>query len=609
MSGSKEARKVGELRRSQVVTTFGPGAMVDLPDVSVLVGGLNVWHGVDLRVPIVEDRLQAKVADVLKLSSVRLFAPPVEQDRPDAPFADLGVWQFPTWFLAQVDRTVERNGRKYRTRPLVPGRRLEKGKWRDEDRVNRSVVPVRFVQACPHGHISDIDWYAFVGAEFSDTLWLDEGGAGNDFAEIYVRSERTGKARQLADAEVKNGVVLGMCRGSLRWIGPEEREDCNQPNRLLTRSASNAYFPQTQSVISIPEAAAELREAVGKVYDDFLRGTTSAVEVAYERRTKDKVKAALEGRTDEDVWQEVDRRRNGRPVPLLPIKQVEVETLRNQPMDEGERVDEVEFFARTRDISGLAPPLAGLIDRIVLVHRLREVVAQVGFTRFDAYAPDVDGELDIQVRRAPLARDVTWVPAIENRGEGVFIGFNREAISAWESRLAVVERGRVLMSAHVEWARERGAKNAVFPGLAYYCLHSLAHMLITEVSLACGYSSSSIRERVYVGTGGFGILLYTGGSGSEGTLGGLVEVGRRIEEYVLRAVERARLCSNDPVCAQHQADSPYEARFLHGAACHGCLLIAETSCEHFNHCLDRALVVPTVDDGTCALLDGGGTAQ
>jgi hypothetical protein len=608
MSGNKQARKVGELRRSQVVTTFGPGAMVDLPEVSVLVGGLNVWHGVDLRLPIVEDRLQAKVAELLGLQHVRFYAPPVEQDRLDAPFADLGVWQFPGWFLAQVDRAVERNGRKYRTRPLVPGKRLEKGKWRDEDHVNRPVVPVRFVQACPHGHISDIDWYAFVGAEFSDTLWLDEGGAGNDFAEIYVRSERTGKARQLADAEVKNGVVLGMCRGNLLWIGPQEREDCNQPNRLLTRSASNAYFPQTQSVISIPEATAALREAVGKVYDDFLRETTSAAEIGYERR-KGKVKAALDGYSDEEVWEEVDRRRSGRPVPLRPIKQAEVETLRKQPADQGERVGDEEFFARARDISGLPQPLAGFIDRIVLVHRLREVVAQVGFTRFDAYAPDIDGELDIQVRRAPLARDVTWVPAVENRGEGVFIGFSKAAIDAWAARPDVLERGRMLLRAHAAWASERGAKNAVFPGLPYYCLHSLAHLLITEVSLACGYSSSSIRERVYVSSGGYGILLYTGVSGSEGTLGGLVEVGRRIEEHLLRAVERARLCSNDPVCAQHEADSPYEARYLHGAACHGCLLIAETSCEHFNQCLDRALVVPTVDDGKCALLDGVGAAS
>ena len=37
-----------------------------------------------------------------------------------------------------------------------------------------------------------------------------------------------------------------------------------------------------------------------------------------------------------------------------------------------------------------------------------------------------------------------------------------------------------------------------------------------------------------------------------------------------------------------------ESRPLHGAACHGCSLIAETSCEMRNDFLDRALVVPVL---------------
>ena len=128
----------------------------------------------------------------------------------------------------------------------------------------------------------------------------------------------------------------------------------------------------------------------------------------------------------------------------------------------------------------------------------------------------------------------------------------------------------------------------------YVMLHSLSHLLITAVALECGYSASSIRERVYAGDGGYGILLYTGGAGSEGTLGGLVEVGRSIEQHLGRALEMGRLCSNDPVCAQHDPANLFEERFLHGAACHGCLLVAETSCERRNELLDRALVVPTV---------------
>jgi hypothetical protein len=127
-------------------------------------------------------------------------------------------------------------------------------------------------------------------------------------------------------------------------------------------------------------------------------------------------------------------------------------------------------------------------------------------------------------------------------------------------------------------------------------LHSLSHLLITAMSLECGYPASSIRERVYAGSAGCGILLYTGSPDAEGTLGGLVEAGRRIAHHMKEALERGGLCSNDPVCAQHEPHNAHECRFLLGAACHGCLLIAETSCEQKNDFLDRALVVPTVDN-------------
>jgi hypothetical protein len=98
-----------------------------------------------------------------------------------------------------------------------------------------------------------------------------------------------------------------------------------------------------------------------------------------------------------------------------------------------------------------------------------------------------------------------------------------------------------------------------------------------------------------VSDAGSGILLYTGSPDAEGTLGGLAAVGRRMKEHLQMALELGRLCSNDPVCAHHQPDNRQEERFLHGAACHGCLLIAEPSCERRNEFLDRALVVPTVE--------------
>jgi hypothetical protein len=224
-------------------------------------------------------------------------------------------------------------------------------------------------------------------------------------------------------------------------------------------------------------------------------------------------------------------------------------------------------------------------------------MAQVGFTRFEASMPDIDGELSLEVRRAALDLEPIWVPAIENKGEGVFIAFKKQAIEDWKERKAVKERSQELFNGFKRWRERRGIpeEKANFPGVPYIMLHSLSHLLITAVSLECGYAASSVRERIYAGEAGYGILLYTGTSGSEGTLGGLVQVGQRIEDHLANALELGRLCSNDPVCAQHKPDNVQEERFLHWSACHGCLLIAETSCERRNEFLDRALVVNTFD--------------
>ncbi|MBR8834208.1 MAG: DUF1998 domain-containing protein [Stigonema ocellatum SAG 48.90 = DSM 106950] len=608
---NKKRPPSGEIRQSQILSTFGPGSMVDLPDYSILIGGLNHWHGDKKR--IYEDRLAGRVAEILNVLDIALYAPPVDQQDPKASRTGITAFTFPTWFLAQVEKTwpdkndAPPNAKIYRTRPLLPWGSLVGGKYLNSERKKDPVVPVRFVQACVNGHISDIDWYRFVH-ENSHTncrgqLWLDEGGAGNDFADIFVRCEGCEARRPLANATIPNGKVLGQCAGDRPWLGPKAQELClsqatGKPeyNRLLVRSASNAYFSQVLSVISLPDSDAVLRNAVNLVYEDFLQYAESVSDVKKDRK-KQKVSTALEGFSDDTVWAEIQRRQSGqRDVPKS-IKQVEIETLLSSPFEVGEDVPEGDFYARARSLDNLNPKLRSRIERIILVHRLREVIAQVGFTRFEAAMPDIDGELDIQVRRAALDIEPKWVPAIENKGEGVFIAFRKQAIEDWLQRDAVKRRGQKLARGFDIWRKQKGIaeEKAKFPGLPYIMLHSLSHLLIAAVSLECGYAASSIRERIYAGESGYGILLYTGSSGSEGTLGGLVQVGNRIEYHLDVALELGRLCSNDPVCAQHQPDAEQEDRFLHGAACHGCLLIAETSCERRNEFLDRALVVGTVE--------------
>jgi hypothetical protein len=373
------------------------------------------------------------------------------------------------------------------------------------------------------------------------------------------------------------------------------REACGEPSRLLVRTASNAYFSQMMSVISLPERDHTVKERVDLIWE-FLSVVEELGDLKYERK-KPRVSKALEGLSDEEVFAEIQARKTSSRGPAKSVKLAELETLVSAEEEIGEDRPDGTFFARALPPDLWQNEVMAPIERVVLVHRLREVMALVGFTRFEAAAPDIQGELEIGVRRADLAPEITWVPAIENKGEGIFLVFKREAIEAWINRPDVKLRGQQLLDGFARWHHEHSNSRREFPGLPYLLLHSFAHLLITSVSLECGYPASSIKERIYaLPDVGYGILLYTGSTDSEGTLGGLIEVGRRIHQHVRSALELGELCSNDPVCAQHAPENAHEKRFLHGAACHGCVLIAETSCEQHNDYLDRALVVPTLEN-------------
>ena len=235
------------------------------------------------------------------------------------------------------------------------------------------------------------------------------------------------------------------------------------------------------------------------------------------------------------------------------------------------------------------------VEAVTQVHRLREVLALAGFTRLEPVMPNVDGEYEAEVERADIALEPSWFPAVENRGEGILLRLRADAVAAWLGRQAVKERLDELVAGHDAWARQRKSERP-FPGGAYVLLHTLSHLLIQSLSMRCGYPAASIRERIFVDVHGerYALLLYTASPDAEGTLGGLVQEARRIETHLQHALRAAALCSNDPVCADHVPGHSMEERWLHGVACHGCTLIAETSCEMRNEYLDRALVVPTL---------------
>jgi hypothetical protein len=317
----------------------------------------------------------------------------------------------------------------------------------------------------------------------------------------------------------------GRSKGNRPWLGEGRSENCRDAegepafNRLLIRSASNAYFPQILSVISIPDEDEKLQAAVGKIWEEFLQYVEAPEDLTRERK-KARVNATLGGYSDETVWGEVLRRRGGSEgAEQKKIKVAELQTLLSSAEEIGDDKLEGDFYARALKRPGKESNLWKKIDRVVLVHRLREVVAQVGCARFEPAMNDIDGELSLGVRPASLAEEVQWLPAVENRGEGVFISFKKRlSPNGGDARAYRHERSNSSRDSSCGESAIQGT-TAQFPGVTYLMLHSLSHLLITTVALECGYSSSAIRERVYASDAGYGILLYTGTPDSEGNAG------------------------------------------------------------------------------------------
>lgn len=582
----------GQIRQSQLITTFGPGAMLDLPRYSVLVGGLEGWS--PLENPIHEPRLAGKLAQYLQVPRLSLYPPPPEEKQLEAKRSGIGVWQFPEWFV--VDAEAAETRERYRGgRLIVHRRRLDRGMmYRDADRKLRPAVPIRFVRACVRGHIDDIDWYAFVhqGRPCKRNLVLFERTTMGDLGDIELRCE-CGAERRMSDAMAADVGTLGRCTGQRPWLGPNSREPCDQKSRLLVRGATHAYFPQIMSVISLPETISALAEKVEQRWET-LKEIRSADDLAGLFKIMGSLGKEFSEFPVSDVFAEIVSRRERRTgTEGKPVRIAEIETL-TAPESVLRKTRSEIFDAQVLPEGEWREPWLDMVERVLLVHRLREVIALAGFTRFEPATADIQGELDLQVKVASLAIDADWRPAVENRGEGIFIGFKPKAIEAWAAKDATAERGRKLGAGFASWQKEHPQSKRQFPGLPYLMLHSVSHMLITAITLECGYPSSSIRERIYAGPAGYGIMLYTSSPDAEGTLGGLVETGKEIGRHLRAALRWAELCSNDPVCSGHDPEDDHDKRFLHGAACHGCLLIAETSCEQHNELLDRALVVPTL---------------
>ena len=587
----------GEIRRSQMLTTYGPGALVDLVNDAVIVSGLEYWkvrHG-QWQV-VKEPRLREKLVEKLKargqyLSEDKAFRmPPMGDDGEPSRFQGVGASIFPFWFVCtgcrRLIRASELETRAGRfVHDCGPGKK------------KLDCVPMRFVAVCKDGHIDDFPWVWFAhkggGCQNPQVKFTED--ATGDFASMKIECLSCGSDRLLIDAMVEG--QNQNCKGKRPWLGPMGDEaGCMAPARLMVRTASNAYFSQVESALTIPSGGPRVHDAVRGQWG-ILQAATEQTLPAF--RHIPAVQAALGGMTDAEVLRAVLDIRLGVKLEPEPLREAEFKEFMRQPEEKAGDLPgrRAQFFARR---AVREEGLAAQVEAVVLARKLREVRVQVGFTRLNPVSPNFHGDLEIGSKMAPLSLSADWLPAIEVMGEGIFIKLDEGMLKAWEERPAVVERSARLRVAFEQYYAERAKVDEdyvapVFPGARFYMLHSLSHLLLTALSLECGYAASAIRERIYFGgegSGMTGLLLSTGTPGSEGTLGGLVEQGHRLGVHLSRALQLGALCSHDPVCASHDPIQDRADRNLDGAACHGCLYVSESSCEHFNRHLDRALVVP-----------------
>lgn len=683
------------LRRSQAVSPFGVGAMVDFPGpVSLIHAGLDAW-------PFDEnnsDHHEFRIDDEYRLAKrleVDFFVLPPDFRRHDTMGGDtsqrnlylkIPFLRFPRWHVCPRCGLMYKSAFHDRTPPICEGP-VATGKDKGKKHPKRYTVQVRFIAACQKGHLQDFPWYQWVfkdpTADEIGRLRMNTSGDASLAGVKVVCEEKSDqikiiKKRSLAGAftseksDMSSLSKLGIkCKSENPALAQSTdsentKGECDAILYPLLRGGSNVYFPHVFSSIYIPEIIdSGLPQEMLDLLDDFyikdellskaLDDDKGLISIKMVKSTltkyrpqhsidlkiftaaankhllveKLKIKnawrfleqsaVANEGIVSEEMIGTVLRKEY--PDWEIDPKILSVFTndyLKSQPLEttKKETDDETEFRLQEylilqKEIHEGFPKTNLLIknvpiqkyDRIIqiyfrrisLVHKLRETRVFAGFSRIYPNNRLSQSEKAEMLSREPK----NWLPAIIVRGEGIFLLFKKDLIDQWcTEKNSTLSNRTQTMSRALNQFREMRQQEPITVDAQFVLLHTLAHILINQLIFECGYGSASLRERIYSSPGEngmAGILIYTAAGDSEGTMGGLVRMGKPgyLEGAFIRAIEKARWCSTDPVCIESRGQGPDNCNL---AACHSCSLLPETSCEQQNRLLDRGLVVGTLDN-------------
>jgi hypothetical protein len=600
--------------------------------ISLITCGLDHWYrredgsrSADLQEYRVEEwRLQER----LDVDHFRL--PPDYRERKrgqNTPNTELTLpfLRFPQWHFCRSCRLLAE-------RPSA-----EKGRARCpecERQGKRGVMyQVRFVAMCEAGHLQDFPWREWVHRSVRPTCRLPmritsigSAGLAAEKVKCQCGAERTLAGAMNVNPDSTTGLSRDLeqgkffaCQGRRPWLGPGAEEECRLPLHATLRSASNAYFAQVVSSIYLPvQADAAVQELIEllenpplssmisifadagleitpeilrKQYQPLLHeygdsALTSALHTVLQRK-----RGVMEDQEVIDTDDEETR-----------FRRAEFEVLRTEHSDQLLRI-------RAADMSRYDSDIARFFSRIMLIEKLRETRVLTGFTRMHPENGMSLYQLRTMLWRQEPSDLESWLPAHIVYGEGIFLEVDEKRLQAWERQSHVVNRIEPVVERYkaVQQSRKLSQKRI---GPRFVLLHTLAHLIINRLTYECGYSTAALRERLYISDDPrapmAGILIYTADGDVEGTMGGLVRMGKAgyLEPVVRRALESAMWCSADPVCmelGEHGGQGPDSCNL---AACHNCALVPETTCEEFNRFLDRYVVVGGLTGGDSGFFVG-----
>jgi len=570
------AKKIGDARQSQLVTTYGVGSLFPSEDQSYVVMGTDYW-------PPTSPRLdEPRLARALGMKGFR--TPSAGRSNGDVP-----VMRFPLMHYCPKCHVL---GQLHQLQD-------QQTMWCKHCHKSR-LVPSRFVACCDAGHLEDFPYYQWVhkgeeaaSGEERHQLTLRILGRSSSLSDILVGCSCGVPPKSLNGSFSQHALPpVRRCSGRRPWLETDTPE-CDRPLRALQRGSSNVWFGSMRSTISIPPWSTAAAAFVDRHWNVLEHIPDATLETALAPMVANAPGVTV------DAVRAVIAQRLGLAA-------------RSRPTEAELRKDEYTALcagtgtgtaqdAFICEAEAVGSSIADYVAQVSAVHRLREVRALEGFSRVTPYVPRLDDDEATTSGLAPLSeKPLDWLPAVEVHGEGIFIRLREELLADWEAAQAVRRRADLVNAAQER--RDRDFERPASPPVAArtIALHTLAHMLLDELSLHAGYPASSLRERMYTAPDQAGILIYTASSDSAGSLGGLAALAKedQFQQTFLAAIDHGRWCSSDPVCAESRGSGTDNMNL---AACHACVLLPETSCENRNVLLDRVCVVGSSEFPDAAL--------